>query len=284
MAAEISLEGHVEHLDKNLTHVVAHPLLKNIYEEAAVLFATDRALGHEVAGLRVQQALAAGLLAPAEVGDIDGFRTGALDDGNKLHPLCTHFIAEETIDGTAVLLVGGVDRAQDVEFDSVLAQVPPALHNFVESALLAAVDPIRVVELAWTVNAQADQKIVFLEEDAPLIIEKDAVGLKSVLHDLIGSAVLFNELDGAPEELELHQRRLAPLPSHGYLRSAVRLQQLADVGLECRIRHPALFVRIERLLGQEEAISAIDIASGPARLRQQVKAWWDLGRPGVSSN
>ena len=36
--------------------------------------------------------------------------------------------------------------------------------------------------------------------------------------------------------------------------------------------HPILFVRIQRLFGQEEAIGAIDIAGGPARLRQQVEA------------
>src|SRR6266536_2613306 len=164
MATGIGLERHIEHLDKDPAHVMTNPLLEDIHEEAAVLFATDRALGHEVAGLRVQQALAAGLLAPAEVGDIDGFRTGALDDGYKLHPPCAHFIAEETIDSAPVLFVSGVDCAQDVEFDSVLAQEPPAFHHLVESTLLAAIQPVRVVDLAWPVNAQAHQEIVFLEK------------------------------------------------------------------------------------------------------------------------
>src|SRR6266542_3773315 len=148
MATEIGLERHIEHLDKDPAHVMTNPLLEDIHEEAAVLFATDRALGHEVAGLRVQQALAAGLLAPAEVGDIDGFRTGALDDGYKLHPPCAHFIAEETIDSAAMFLVCGVHRTQDVEFDSVIAQVPPALHYLVEGPLLAAVEPVGVVDFA----------------------------------------------------------------------------------------------------------------------------------------
>ena len=131
--------------------------------------------------------------------------------------------------------------------------------------------------LAWAVDAQPNQKIVFLEEGAPLIIQQDAVGLKGVFHGLTGPAVLFDELDRAPEELELHQRRFASLPRHGDRGRAVRLQQLADVGLQRGLRHPVLFVRIQRFLRQKEAISAIDVAGGPARLRQQVEARWGPG-------
>ena len=133
------------------------------------------------------------------------------------------------------------------------------------------------MQFAGAVDAQADQKIVFLEEGAPVIVEQDAVGLKGVLHDLPGPAVLLDEFDGAPEEFELHQRRLAALPRHGHLGRAVRLQQLADIGLERGIGHPVLVVRIQRFLGQEEAIRAVDIAGGAARLRQQVKTGRRIG-------
>src|SRR6266849_957905 len=110
MAAEIGLERYVEHLDKNLAHVMAHPVLEDVHKEAAVLFAPNRALRYQIAGLRVKQALAAGLLAPAQVGDVDRVRIGALDDGNKLQPLGAHLVAEETIDSAAVFMVGGIDR------------------------------------------------------------------------------------------------------------------------------------------------------------------------------
>jgi hypothetical protein len=80
------------------------------------------------------------------------------------------------------------------------------------------------VELAWAVNAQADQEVVFLEERAPLVVQEDAVGLKRVLHDLAGPAVLLDELHGALEEVEPHQGRLAALPRHRDLRHAVRLE------------------------------------------------------------
>ena len=206
---------------------------------------------------------------------------GALDDRDELHPLRAQLVAEEAIDRAAVFLVGGVDRAQDVEFDAVLSQVPPALHHPVEGALPAAVDPVGVVDLARAVDAQADQEVVLLEEGAPVVVEQDAVGLEGVLHGLAGPAVLLDELDGAPEELELHQRRLAALPRHGDLGRAVRLEQLADVGLERGLGHPALVVRIQRFLGQEEAIRAIDVAGGPARLRQQVEARRSIGAKGI---
>jgi hypothetical protein len=43
MPAEISLERHVEELNVNTAHVVTHPLLKDIHEKPAVLFAPHRA-------------------------------------------------------------------------------------------------------------------------------------------------------------------------------------------------------------------------------------------------
>jgi hypothetical protein len=257
---------------------VAHPLFEDIDEEAAVLFASHRAFRDQIAGLRVEQTLAAGLLAPALVGDLDRLLGGALDDRNELHPLCAKLVAEESIDRAAMLFIGGVDRAKDVEFDAMPAQVSPTVHHPIEGALSAAIDTVRVMELARPVDAEPDEKIVLLEEGAPVIVEKHAVGLKRVLYDLLGPTVLFDELDRAPEEFEFHQRRLAALPRHRHLRRAVRLQQLTDVGLERSLGHPVLFVRIQRLLGQEEAIRAIDVARGPARLRQQMKARRGIGR------
>ena len=202
----------------------------------------------------------------------------ALDDRDELHPLRAQLVAEEAIDRAPVVLVGGVDRAEDVEFDPVAAESPPAAHHQVKGALAAAIDPIGVVEFARTVDAQADQEVVLLEEGAPLIVEQDAVGLEGVLHALARPAILLDEFDRAPEELELHQRRLATLPCHGHLRRTMRLQQLADVGFERGLRHPVLLVRIERFLGEEEAVGAIDVAGRPARLRQQVEARWAAGR------
>ncbi len=272
VAAEEGLERDVEQLHVDLAHVVAHPLLEDVDQEAAVLFGADRALGDQVAGLRVEQALLARLLAPALVGDLDRLLGGALDDRDELHPLRAQLVAEEAVHRAAVLLVGGVDGAQDVEVDLVLAQEAPAAHHQVEGALAAAVDAVGVVQLARAVDAQADQEVVLLEEHAPVVVEQQAVGLEGVLHRLAGLAVLVDQLDRAAEELELHQRRLAALPGHRDLRRAVRLEQLADVGLERGLGHAVLVVRVQRFLGQEEAVGAVDVAGRAARLGQQVEA------------
>src|SRR5271165_4506456 len=180
MAAEIGLERDVKELDVNPAHVAAHPFLEDIDEEAAVLLGADRALRAEVAGLRIERTLAAGPFAPALVGDFKRFRGRTLDDWDELHPFGIELVAKKAIDGAAVFLVGGVDRAENVEFDSVSAQVPPPLHDPVEGALSAAVDPVGVVKLTRTIDAQPDQDVVALEEGAPLIIEKHAVGLEGM--------------------------------------------------------------------------------------------------------
>jgi hypothetical protein len=95
---------------------------------------------------------------------------------------------------------------------------------------------------------------------------------EGVLHGLAGMAVLLDELDRAAKELELHQRGLAALPRHRDLRHAVRLEQLADVGLERGLGHTVLVVRVQRFLRQEEAVGAIDVAGRSARLGQQMEA------------
>jgi len=62
---------------------------------------------------------------------------------------------------------------------------------------------------------------VFLEEGAPFIIEKDAIGLEGVFNSLARLPVLFDELDGAPKKIELHQRRLSALPRYRHRWRAV---------------------------------------------------------------
>ena len=115
VATEICLERHIEELHVYLAYVMTHPLLEDVYEETAILFASDRALCDEVSRLGIEQALCAGPFTPTQIGNLDGFRCGALDDRDELHPLCAQFVAKEAIDRTAVIFVGGVDRAQDVE-------------------------------------------------------------------------------------------------------------------------------------------------------------------------
>jgi hypothetical protein len=159
----------------------------------------------------------------------------------------------------------------------VFAQLTPALHNPVESSSSASVHTVGVMDFTRAVDAQTDEKIVFLEKGTPVVIEKDTVGLKGVLDHLARPPILLNDLERTPEEIELHQSWFATLPSHCNLGSAVRLQQLLDVGLECMLGHALLIVRIQRFLGQKKTIFAVNIAGCAAWFRQQVEAGWRIG-------
>lgn len=284
MAAEKGFERHVEELDVNRSHIMAHPFFENIHEEATVLLGTYRALRHQVAGLRVEQTFAIGPLAPTRVGDGDCLCGGALDDGDELYPLCAKYVAEEAIHRTTVFLVCGVDRAENVEVDPVPLQATPALHHPIEGALCAVVDSVGVVQFARAIHAQADQKLVFLEERAPVIVHEDSVGLEGVLYGLAWLAVFLDKINRVLEELEFHQRRLAALPRHRYLGRTMRLQQLADVDLQCCRGHAVLFVRIERLLGQEVAIGAVDVAGGSARLGHHMEIRRGINRRAIEGH
>src|SRR5271163_2740328 len=157
------------------------PFLEDIDEKATILLGAHGALGDEVAGLRIEQALAAGLRTPALVGDLQCLLRSTLDDRYELHPLRAQLIAEEAVDSAPMLLVGGIHRTQDVEFHSMPAQLPPARHDAIEGAAFAPVDPVGVVDLPRPVDAQSHEEIVLLEEGAPVIVQKDAVGLEGVL-------------------------------------------------------------------------------------------------------
>jgi hypothetical protein len=74
---------------------------------------------------------------------------------------------------------------------------------------------------------------VLRQELRPALVELGAVGLHRVRRPLTGTQVPVDELDRAAEEVEPHQRRLAPLPRDlDRRRVRVRVDQLPDVALE----------------------------------------------------
>ena len=137
--------------------------------------------------------------------------------------------------------------------------------------LAALVDAVRVVQRGRSVDADPDEELVLGEQLAPLVGEQRAVGLDGVLHGLVGPAVLLDEGQGAAEEVDAHQRRLAALPRDRDLRAGLRLEQLADVGVEHLVGHAEPVARIQRLLRQEEAVLAVEVADRARRLGQHVE-------------
>src|SRR5271166_4241840 len=118
MAPEIGFERDVEELDEHAPHIAPHPFLENVDEELAILLAANRAVGDQISGLGVEKALArARPIAPALVGDGERLGRRPLDDRNELDPRRAEFVAEEAVDPSPMLLVGGVDGAEDIELD-----------------------------------------------------------------------------------------------------------------------------------------------------------------------
>ena len=116
------------------------------------------------------------------------------------------------------------------------------------------------------------RKRVLLEERTPLVVQQRAVGLDRVGDALARQRQVVGDLDRTPEEVEAHHRGLAALPRHRDLRRAgVRLDQLPQVGLQQVVGHPEAAARVEHLLGQEEAVLAVQVADGAGRLGQQME-------------
>jgi hypothetical protein len=107
----------------------------------------------------------------------------------------------------------------------------------------------KVVQGAWTVQAEADQEAVFVKELAPLLIDQRPVRLQRVVDAHAGLAVLLLIGDRLPEEVQPHQRRLAALPGESDLGHALRLDVLARVVLQQVVGHAKAAARIQHLLG-----------------------------------
>ncbi len=69
---------------------------------------------------------------------------------------------------------------QQIDVNPGAAQHVKCLNDLLVSRLLAFGDPVVVVQLAGTVQAEPDVKIFFGEEFAPFIVDRRAVGLDAV--------------------------------------------------------------------------------------------------------
>ena len=159
-----------------------------------------------------------------------------------------------------------------VPLDVVPLHRAQAPHDAVEGGLAALVAPVGVVQLRRPVDRDADEEPVLGEELAPVVVEQRGVGLQRVEHPLARCRELPLELDDAGEEVEPHERRLAALEGdHHLVRAAVRLEQAAEVRREHVVGHPEPAAGVHLLLGQEEAVVAVEVAHGTGGLGHEVE-------------
>ncbi len=135
----------------------------------------------------------------------------------------------------------------------------------------ALVHPVGVVHGGRPVDAEADQEPVPGQQLAPLVGEERAVGLDGVLDPLSRPAELVHQRHRATEEVDAHERGLTALPGDGHVAVRVCPQQLAQIGPEDVVRHPEAVTGVERLLGQEEAVLAVQVADRTGGLGQDVE-------------
>ena len=176
------------------------------------------------------------------------------------------------VDLTAVVAVGGVHRREGVPVDVVpLERLEPA-DDPVERGLAALVDAVGVVHRLGPSMETPTRKSCSPEERRPLVVEERGVGLDGVEDPLTGCGVPLLELEGAAEEVEPHHRRLTALEGdHDLVDAALGGEELADVRLVDVGVHPEAAARVELVLGEEEAVLAVEVADRPGGLGHDVE-------------
>ena len=162
---------------------------------------------------------------------------------------------------------------QRVEADAVLLQHLRRGEHLVERWFRVLGDPAVIVNLARTVDAQADEEPLLLEKPGPVVIEQRAVGLQVVLDPLTGPGMLLLQRDHLLEETESEQRRLAALPREDDFVGGDAVDVVLDEALEDVVRHvttarPAR----QHALAEVEAVRAIEVASRTRGLGHDMEA------------
>ena len=252
-------QGGFEGLHVDLSDVIMHPLLEDLDQEAPKLFGMHRSVGS---------------LVPL-LDQVEAIRIHPFNDRDELDPFRLCLVTQEAVHLFGLVGSQVVDGHQDIVLHAVLLQHAQAAYDLVESRRSAFVDAVGVVQLARTIDADADQEVVFFEELAPLVVQQRTVGLHGVLKSHAWFAILLLVLDGFAVEIDPHQGRFASLPGHRDLVAAVGLDQLADIGFEGLFRHAEFAIGIEQLLVQEEAVRTGQVASRPAGLGEDVYSGGD---------
>ncbi len=131
--------------------------------------------------------------------------------GNKLYVI-EAFALVERPQLARLVHVALVQDCKDIEVDIVIAQVLDLAHYQIEAALAGGRDAVLIMNFARSIDAYADQEIVFSEEPRPLVRDESAVGLERVADGGAGRRVLRLQRDNLLEEFEAGEQRLAALP------------------------------------------------------------------------
>ncbi len=74
------------------------------------------------------------------------------------------------------------------------------------------------MQLSRSIETDPDQETILCEKLSPVAVKTDTISLKGVLDSHVWRGTFSLIVDGALEELQAHQSRLAAMPGKGNLR------------------------------------------------------------------
>src|SRR5690348_3734135 len=225
--AKPCFESDVENLDVITSYVIAHPFVENCAEKVAEI---DRIDGP------FRDARLAGIarLDQHET-RIVGFTGYAFDNGDELHVTAADFF-QEAVNLKRLPRIMAVHYGERVEFDAMLFQHVEASDDAVEGRLAAFVYAVAIMQLARTIDGEADEKVVLREKFAPFVVEQNTVCLKSVF-DAFARGVSLLERDDAAKKVDTEQRWFSALPCKIDRVHLLRFDVLTDVVFENIVGH-----------------------------------------------
>ncbi len=208
--AEELVQPVVDRADVERGVVVLDPGVEQAEHEVAVLLGAHGVLAHRLG-------------SAGRTG-----RSGRLRAGDELRVVQV-VLDKELEDAARVGQVGLADDDQHVELHVVALQQVDGPHGALVDGL-AAHRAAHGVDVRRAVHADADQEVLLGQELRPVLVEQHAVGLQAVAPAVAGAGLLALDLDGAAEEVEAHQGRLAALPADLDLARLQGAVLLADGG------------------------------------------------------
>ncbi len=165
-------QSNIKDLHKGLAHVPLHPFIEDGDQETAILLGLDRTVCDGVALLK------AGIII-------------SLNYGYELDEIGLDLISEKAVNLQRMIGIGGMNCGQDIVVYLVLSQEPGCFHHPVKGGLACFIYPVGIVKISRPVQAQADEEVVLMEEFAPFVVKKGAIGLHGVQNAHIRTTVFL---------------------------------------------------------------------------------------------
>lgn len=192
-----------------------------------------------------------------------------LDDGGELQVLAA-IVAEEVIEVEGIVGIEVVDHCHGIPFDVVLLEQFDASLHLEKGGAMVGGAPILIVKLLGSIDRDAHEPLVVVEEAAPLVGEKRAIGLDAVADDAATTIISLQLEDSLIEGEGTHQR-LASVPCEEHFGLCLCLDILANELLEELVAHDMTgLVGIEMTLLEVVAVTATQIAMRTCGFRHDV--------------